>query len=102
MPKGSVAVDGVSMTIASVDENSFTIALIPATLENSTLGLLTPGDSVNIETDILARTVVHWLELQGRPGTNLTPATPAGSDQPAAPAASSGISVAKLLEHGFA
>jgi riboflavin synthase len=61
IPKGSVAVDGVSMTIAEVGTNSFTLAIIPTTLEKTTLAKLRIGDRVNVETDILARTVVHFL-----------------------------------------
>lgn len=61
IPKGSVAVDGVSMTIAEVRDGAFSIALIPTTLEKTTLSSLARGDRVNIETDIIARTVVHAL-----------------------------------------
>jgi riboflavin synthase len=63
VPKGSVAVDGVSLTIASVDPEAgwFEVALIPTTLERTTLGALQVGSKVNIETDILARTVVHVM-----------------------------------------
>jgi riboflavin synthase len=61
IPKGSVAVDGVSLTIAAVDGGLFSIALIPTTLEMTTLLRASAGDQVNIETDIIARTVVHWL-----------------------------------------
>jgi riboflavin synthase len=63
VPKGSIAIDGVSLTIAAVPTpDTFTVALIPTTLEITTLGLRRVGDVVNIETDILARTVVHTLE----------------------------------------
>jgi len=51
--KGSVAVDGISLTIASMDADSFTVALIPETLNKTTLGTAKPGDTVNIETDII-------------------------------------------------
>jgi riboflavin synthase len=61
VPKGSVAVDGVSMTIAEVGPTSFTLAVIPTTLEKTTLSGLRPGDIVNVETDILTRTVVNYL-----------------------------------------
>lgn len=61
IPKGSVAVDGVSLTIASVEKQVFSVALIPTTLERTTLSGLRAGDRVNIETDIIARTVVHSL-----------------------------------------
>ena len=62
VPKGSVAIDGVSMTVASVGDGTFTIALIPTTLEMTTLGSARPGMRCNIETDIISRTVVHWLK----------------------------------------
>ncbi|MCL2639837.1 MAG: riboflavin synthase [Phycisphaerales bacterium] len=65
VPKGSVAVDGVSMTIAEVEGNTFTLAVIPTTLERTTLGHLKVGDAVNVETDILARTVVNYLKTVG-------------------------------------
>jgi riboflavin synthase len=55
--KGSIAVDGISLTVASLGEASFDIALIPETLERTTLGRATPGDSVNIEVDVLAKYV---------------------------------------------
>ena len=63
VPKGSVAVDGVSLTVAQVGPGAgwFDVALIPTTLEKTTLGRLTHGDRVNLETDIIARTVVHTL-----------------------------------------
>jgi riboflavin synthase len=55
--KGSIAVDGVSLTVASVDRDSFTVALIPTTLAETTLAGLRPGDRVNIEVDVLAKYV---------------------------------------------
>lgn len=61
IPKGSVALNGVSLTIAHVERDSFTVALIPTTLGRTTLGQLKVGDRVNVETDILARTVVATL-----------------------------------------
>ncbi len=62
IPKGSVAVDGVSLTIAEMRDSAFSVALIPTTLEHTTLSLLREGDLVNIESDMLARTIVHYLE----------------------------------------
>jgi len=53
--KGSVAIDGVSLTVAAVDEESFSVSLIPETLERTTLGGLGPGREVNIEVDVLAK-----------------------------------------------
>jgi riboflavin synthase len=55
--KGSVAVDGVSLTVAALDESGFEVALIPHTLDVTTLGWLEPGDSVNLEPDVLAKVV---------------------------------------------
>lgn len=65
VPKGSVSVDGVSLTIAAEDaeESWFEVALIPETLERTTLGELKAGDRVNIECDIMAKTVAHQLRL---------------------------------------
>jgi riboflavin synthase len=61
VPKGSVSTDGVSMTVADVSDDTFTMALIPTTLRLTTLGLAAPGGRCNIETDIISRTVVHWM-----------------------------------------
>jgi riboflavin synthase len=55
--KGSIAVDGVSLTVASVDGQSFSVSLIPETLERTTLGSVRPGDAVNLEVDMLAKYV---------------------------------------------
>jgi riboflavin synthase len=55
--KGSIAVDGTSLTVAAVDDAGFAVALIPHTLEATTLGELEPGDRVNLETDVLAKYV---------------------------------------------
>lgn len=62
--KGSIAVDGVSLTVSAVDRDWFEVSLIPETLSATTLGALTPGDRVNIETDILARHVLRLTEFQ--------------------------------------
>ena len=62
VPKGSVAVDGVSLTIVQIAGDCFSVALIPHTLEVTTLGLRKPGDSVNIETDILGKYVQQLLK----------------------------------------
>ncbi len=55
--KGSVGVDGVSLTVADLDDTGFAVALIPHTLEVTTLGALEPGDEVNLEADVLAKYV---------------------------------------------
>jgi riboflavin synthase len=66
--KGSVAVDGVSMTVAGLDPDgvSFSIALIPHTLAVTTLGSARPGDPVNLEVDVIAKHVERLLERSGR------------------------------------
>jgi riboflavin synthase len=55
--KGSIAVDGTSLTVAHVLDDAFGVALIPHTLEATTLGLLEPGDPVNLEVDVVAKYV---------------------------------------------
>jgi riboflavin synthase len=60
--KGSVAVDGVSLTLAAVSELGFQVALIPHTLEVTTLGERRPGDIVNLEADVLGKYVRSYLE----------------------------------------
>jgi len=62
LPKGSVAVDGISLTIAAMDNESFTVALIPETLAKTTLGSAKTGDTVNIETDIIVKTIKKHLQ----------------------------------------
>ncbi len=61
--KGSVALNGVSLTVARCTRTSFTIALIPETLARTNLGLLRPGDSVNVEFDVLARYTYHGMKV---------------------------------------
>lgn len=65
--KGSITVDGVSLTVAAVDEAGFEVALIPHTLEVTTLGELTVGGDVNLETDVLAKYVEKLLPGSMRP-----------------------------------
>jgi riboflavin synthase len=55
--KGSVAVDGISLTVVEVKQNSFTVSLIPYTLQNTTLGTKRVGDVVNVETDLIGKYV---------------------------------------------
>jgi riboflavin synthase len=55
--KGSIAVDGVSLTVSAVDDESFEVSLIPETLERTTLGQAAPGRTVNLEVDLLAKYV---------------------------------------------
>ena len=55
--KGSIAVDGVSLTVSGVDDEAFEVSLIPETLERTTLGVAAPGRPVNLEVDVLAKYV---------------------------------------------
>ncbi len=79
--KGSVCVDGISLTIAKMDEEGFSVAVIPTTLKETTLGTAKVADKVNIETDIIAKMVRKQLQKIST-----------GKD---------GISVEKLKELGF-
>jgi len=58
IPKGSICLDGVSLTIAKIDGDQLTVALIPHTLKNTTLGSLKKGDRVNVETDVMMRSAL--------------------------------------------
>lgn len=62
--KGSVAIDGVSLTVVDVDAVTFGVALIPHTLDHTTLGRLAEGDAVNLETDLVFKYVARWLEAR--------------------------------------
>ena len=64
--KGSIAVDGVSLTVAEVNGSSFSVSLIPETLERTTLGALAPGRVVNLEVDVLAKYVEKMVANTGR------------------------------------
>lgn len=80
--KGSVSVDGVSLTVAALAPDRFEVALLPHTLAVTTLGALVPGDAVNLEVDVLAKYVHRMLAARG-----LVPeAAPAGAAGPAEPA----------------
>ena len=85
--KGSVAIDGVSLTVASLREGEFTVALVPHTLGHTTLQDLTPGGRVNLESDLLAKYVERLLRRDG--------ADPGGGE-------GSRLSEAWLKELGFA
>ena len=62
--KGSIALNGVSLTVASKNENTFDVALIPHTIELTTFGNLVAGDSVNVEVDILGKYIENFLEVR--------------------------------------
>ena len=65
--KGSITIDGISLTVVEVVDRDFSVALIPHTLENTTLGNRQPGDEVNLETDILAKYVERAIHYSGKP-----------------------------------
>jgi riboflavin synthase len=63
--KGSIAVDGVSLTVFEMDDDGFTVSLIPETLERTTLGEAAPGRTVNLEVDVLAKYVEKLVAKVG-------------------------------------
>lgn len=83
--KGSIAIDGISLTVNSVDEKTFSVSIIPHTLQVTTLGLLKQGDSVNIEVDLIGKYVEKLLSVKSSDGVD----------------GQSGINPAFLAEHGF-
>lgn len=64
--KGSIAIDGVSLTVAGVNQNTFWVALIPHTVAQTTLQLAKPGSAVNLEGDMLAKYVERLLQSRAR------------------------------------
>jgi riboflavin synthase len=88
VPKGSVALDGVSLTLVDVSDGAFSVALIPETLERTTFGSLEIGRKVNVETDLLGKYVRKYLS-----------ASAAGAVAGAAPG---GLTLEKLKDAGFA
>jgi riboflavin synthase len=74
--KGSVAIDGVSLTVSALHDRGFAVSLIPETLERTTLGGATPGTAVNIEVDVLAKHVERLLEARsGHNGSSASEAS---------------------------
>jgi riboflavin synthase len=65
VPQGSVAVDGVSLTIAALQARAFEVMVIPHTLAVTTFGRLAPGQTVNLETDVIGKYLQRSLELKG-------------------------------------
>ncbi len=63
--KGSITVDGVSLTVVEARDHDFTVSLIPETLRRTTLGFREPGDPVNLEVDVIGKYVARQLELRG-------------------------------------
>ena len=99
VPKGSITVDGVSLTLASVDADrgEFEVALIPTTLEVTQLGSLRVGDRVNLETDMIVRTVVQCLRWREEATRVVDPARGEGRR----PERSDGVTMSLLREAGF-
>jgi riboflavin synthase len=62
--KGSVTVDGVSLTVVEADDDEFTVSLIPETLRRTTLGFRSAGDAVNLEVDVIGKYVARQLQLR--------------------------------------
>ena len=75
--KGSITVDGVSLTVSALGMAWFEVSLIPTTLEMTTLGRLEPGSQVNLEVDVIAK-YVESLLASGPPGTSAPPTAAAG------------------------
>jgi riboflavin synthase len=67
IPKGSVAVDGVSLTVASLERGAFEVMVIPHTLECTTLGSFKPGRRVNLEMDVIGKYVLRALSVREEP-----------------------------------
>ena len=65
VPKGSIAVDGISLTLVNVEADRFSVALIPHTLEVTTLGRRAVGDSINLELDVLGKYVARLISGDG-------------------------------------
>lgn len=84
VPKGSICLEGVSLTVNEVFEGSFTVNLIPHTAEVTTFGLLKPGATVNLETDLIGKYVHRLLKFGG------------GQPQP-----TEGLTLEFLAKHGF-
>jgi riboflavin synthase len=82
VPKGSICVDGISLTLVDVASDRFSVALIPHTLQHTTLGKKSPGGTVNLETDVLAKYV--WKCLHGG-GVSLASLQQAGFLESVAP-----------------
>jgi len=72
IPKGSVAIDGVSLTIVDVADGRFSVTLIPTTLADTTLASLSAGDVVNVETDVLGKYVRRMLAGPGESSESVT------------------------------
>lgn len=84
LPKGSVAIDGISLTVVDILEDRFTVSLIPHTFAHTTLGFKGIGSTVNLETDLIGKYVARFLKIEKDSGTR-----------------EKEISIEFLAEHGF-
>lgn len=66
IPQGSITINGVSLTVANLNEESFSVAIIPYTYEHTTFGTMKKGDKVNIEYDVIGKYVVRQFELRDK------------------------------------
>jgi riboflavin synthase len=89
VPKGSICVDGVSLTLTTVQPGQFAVALIPTTLEATTLGERRVGGKVNIETDVIGKYVLKQIRLLS------------SEDASGGPASTAGVTMDKLRNAGF-
>ena len=80
VPKGSVTIDGISLTVVAPERDQFDVAIIPATLEHTTLGTKRRGDPVNLEADVIGKHIYHYVTGNRAEG---------------------GITAEFLAEHGF-
>ena len=71
MPKGSVAIDGISLTVVEPKGDAFSVALIPTTLQQTTLSSKRRGDPVNMEADIIGKHIYHYMKKPGK--SEITP-----------------------------
>ena len=92
-PKGSVAIDGISLTVIGVDGEAFEVGIIPHTLAETTLREVKPGTLVNVETDVLARYVLRTLQVLGEGGS--------ASRSVSMTSSQGGLSEALLRDQGF-
>ncbi|MFD0958765.1 riboflavin synthase [Paenibacillus chungangensis] len=89
LPKGSITIDGISLTVVGTTDTAFTISIIPHTLAETALQHRQTGDKVNIECDIIGKYVDHLLHFKGR------------SEGSGASASKSALTEQYLAEHGF-
>lgn len=71
VPKGSIAIDGISLTVVEPERNRFSVAIIPTTIRATTLGAKKPNDWVNMEADVIGKHIRHYMNTDG--GNSITP-----------------------------